>query len=132
MPKINIQGLTDILDPFYRYRMEKINVIRQKTKTVIDNIDIICKDLERDPLLLVQFLKKKLNVSLTYKNNLLSMTANVPYETFELYLREFIELYVLCEICKLPETVLDNDLINFTIFLNCKCCSHKTIRKIKK
>jgi translation initiation factor 2 beta subunit (eIF-2beta)/eIF-5 len=70
MSKINIQGLQDIDDPFYRYRMTKLNIIRQKTKTVIDNLPIVAKDLDRDPKMIVDFFKKALNASFISKTML--------------------------------------------------------------
>jgi translation initiation factor 5 len=123
--KINIQGLNDISDPFYRYTMTKLNVIRQKNKTIIDNLETICQDLERDSLLLVSYFKKKFNSSFNYKDNVLSTTrTNITYQDFEKVLREFIENFVLCEKCKLPETILQQN--SNEILLNCKCCSYVT------
>ena len=127
---MNIQGLKDINDPFYRYKMEKLNVVRQRNKTVINNINKVCKDLDREPNLLINFLKKKLNVALHYKNNLLTMTALITYNQFELHLREFIDYYVLCEKCTLPETILISR--QDIIYLDCKCCAYKSVRNIKK
>ncbi len=128
--KINIQGINDIDDPFYRYTMAKLNVIKLRNKTVIDNLMSVAKDLDRDPKLIVDHFKKKLNIALVYKNNLLSMSADLQYETFELALREFIEIYVLCDSCKLPETILiTNNKTKFT--LDCKCCAKQTVKIIK-
>lgn len=131
MSKINIQGITDIDDPFYRYTMTKLNVVKLRNKTSIDNLDKVAQDLARDPKLIADFLKKKLNISLIYKNNLLTMSATLQYPTFELALREFIEKYVLCESCKLPETILTFDDKKTKFTLDCKCCSHQTIKNNK-
>lgn len=122
--KINIQGLTDIDDPFYRYTMTRLNVVRQKNKTLIDNLVIVSKDLERDPEHIAKFFKKKFSVSMNYKDNQLMTTANLTSQDFETALREYIQLFVLCERCNLPETnLVDNVLV-------CRCCSHET--KLKK
>lgn len=127
--RINIQGINDIDDPFYRYTMVKLNVVKLRNKIMIDNLNDVAKDLERDPKLIVDYFKKKLNVAIVYKNNLLSMSANLQYEIFELALREFIEIYVLCDKCKLPETILT---VNKTkIMLDCKCCAQQTIKLVK-
>ena len=123
--KINVQGLNDIIDPFYRYTMTKLNIIKQKNKTIIDNLETVCKDLEREPGLLISYLKKKFNASFTYKDGILSTTrTDINYKEFETVLREFIEYYVLCERCKLPETELHKN--DNTLNLMCKCCSHVT------
>jgi len=126
--KINIQGIDDIIDPFYRYTITKLNVISQKNKTTIDNLDLICNNVHfsREPSLLIQFFKKKFNASFTYKNNILSTTrTNLSYKDFENTLREFIERFVLCGKCRLPETELNKDDKD-NLYLFCRCCSHIT------
>ncbi|QKF94117.1 eukaryotic translation initiation factor eIF-2 beta [Fadolivirus algeromassiliense] len=128
--KINIEGIMDVSDPFYRYTMTKLNVVRQKNKTVIDNLDLVCKDLERDPKLLIDFYKKKFSVSMIFKEGVLSTSADIAYDRFYSALREFIEYYVLCEQCKLPETIID--VKDNKMMLNCKCCSKVTIKTLKK
>jgi translation initiation factor 2 beta subunit (eIF-2beta)/eIF-5 len=123
MNKMNIQGNNDINDPFYRYKMEKLNVISQKNKTVIDNIKKVCDDLSIDPVLLYKFFKKKFSTSMKMdKQYILSTSTKITYNEFEKVLREFIEKYVLCRQCSLPE-------LNYTIEKNktiriCKSCSY--------
>ena len=125
---MNIQGINNIVDPFYRYKMEKLNVVRQKNKTVIDNFDKVAKDLERDPKMIYNYFKKKLSISISLKDGILSTNADITYDVFEKVLRQFIEEYVLCKSCKLPELefVKKDSKIN----INCKSCSNKyTIAK---
>lgn len=122
MSKMNIQGVNDINDSFYRYKMEKLNVIAQKNKTIIDNIKKVCDDIAVSPIMLYKFFKKRFSVSMNMdKNYVLSTTKKITYDEFEKVLREFIEKYVLCKQCKLPE-------LNYTIEKNktiriCKSCS---------
>ena len=120
--KINIEGKQEINDPFYRYTMSRLNVVRQRNKTVIDNLKIVSKDLDRDPKFISDYFRKKLNVAIVYKNGLLSTTADIKYEQFYGILREFVECYVLCEKCRLPETIMEVE--ENTISLDCKCCSY--------
>ena len=128
MSKINIQGINDIDDPFYRYTMVKLNVIKLRNKTAIDNLDQVAKDLDRDPKLIIDFFKKKLNISITFKNNYLTLPSNVQYSNIEMVLREFIEKYVLCGECKLPETILTFDDKKTKFTLDCKCCAKQTTK----
>ena len=131
MSKINIQGINDIDDPFYRYTMVKPNVIRQRTKTIIDNFVIVSKDLDRDPKLIIDYFKKKFGVSFAFKDGILATTADIKYDQFMTTLRDFIEMYVLCQTCKLPETVISFSKDQSKILLTCKCCSNKTIQNVK-
>jgi len=130
MSKINIQGINNINDTFYRYKMSPLNVVKQRNKTVIDNLVKVAADLDRDPKTIVDYFKKKFNTSFTYKNDILSTTTDITYDKFELALRDFIESYVLCGTCKLPETELT--INKDKILLNCKCCSNKSIKLFKK
>ena len=131
MSKINIEGIENINDPFYRYTMVKLNVIRQKTKIIINNLNEVAMDLDRDPKIIIDYFKKKFGASFTYKNNILSTSTDINYSQFALCLREFIEEYVLCEICKLPETILQINKKSNKISLNCKCCSANIVKTIK-
>lgn len=118
---MNIQGADDIIDPFYRYKMQKLNVIKQKNKTIIDNFDKVSSDLERDPKMIYSYFKKKFSISMNLKDGVLSTTADLGYADFEKVLREFIEDYVLCPKCRLPELVLSKNEKKMT--MTCKSCS---------
>jgi len=120
MPKINMCGINDINDPFYRYQMEKLSVKQQRTKTIITNFKDVAKDIDRDPFMLVDFFKKKFEANIIYKNDILSTTRKTSYKEFEEALREFIEFLILCPVCYLPET--DLDCVNGKAYLFCKCC----------
>jgi len=126
MLRTNISGFEDIDDPFYRYKMDKLKITRQKNKTIIDNIDKVCKDLHRDPQLLIEFYKKKFGIAMIYKNNILSTTARFDDIDDKLNkgLREFIEYYVLCSKCRLPETKIEK--LKDIVTLSCDCCSFVT------
>ena len=100
---MNIQGTCDIIDPFYRYKMHKLNIVHQKHKTIIDNIEQVCVDLKVSSDLLYKFFKSRFSVSMNLSNQVLSTSAKISYSEFEQALREFIEIYILCKSCKLPE-----------------------------
>lgn len=122
MSKMNIQGINNIDDPFYRYKMEKLNVIAQKNKTVISNIKKVCDDLAVNPEMLYKFFKKRFSISMNMdKQYILSTSKQITYDEFEKVLREFIEKYVLCRQCNLPELSYNNE--KNKIIRICKSCS---------
>jgi len=127
--KINIEGLVSVVDPSYRYTMTRLNVVRQKNRTVIDNVNDVCKDLEREPKLLMDFFKKKLGVAFIFKDGCWGTSADVKYDQLFNALREFIEYYVLCEKCKLPETNIEFN--KGEMMMSCKCCSYDIIKNAK-
>lgn len=123
MSKINVRGLTPIDDPCYRYRMPTLSIVNQKTKIVIININELAKALERDPSMIVDFLKKKFSVAMTYNSTDNTVEfKGVQTELLQEAIYEFIEYYVLCPTCRNPETVLSNK--KNTVYINCNACSH--------
>lgn len=127
--KINIQGLQDINDPFYRYQMDKFILVKEKNKLVINNFDKVCQDIKRSPKLLIDYYKKKFGISIVYKDTKVFLPSNFDQEKIISGLREFIDIYVLCEKCQLPETNID--LQNNKIILSCDCCGFISEKNIK-
>ncbi|CAH6421851.1 Translation initiation factor [uncultured virus] len=119
--KLNITGLIDKEDIHYRYKMNKLNINNLRNKIEIDNLNLICKDINRDPKYLIEFFKIKFATSFIFKNGRLSTTKNINYIEFELALKEFIEYFVICPVCRLPETEIK---ISKEITLFCKCCPY--------
>lgn len=87
-------GLESISDPFYRYQMEKLDIVTLRNKTSINNIEKVAKDLNRDPNLIVNFFKRKLEYNFVYKDSILTTNKKIKYEELEKLLREFIENFI--------------------------------------
>ena len=117
---INIRGTNDKIndDIFYRYKMHKPKLIEQKNNKIFDNINLILKDINREENLLIKFIKSKMGINVISKNNKIILPKHIMLNQIIQCLYEFIEIYVLCPKCKLPETnLIDNNL-------QCKCCSY--------
>lgn len=123
MNRINIRGKNEIDDPFYRYKRDRVITQKLRNKVEIANLTKISKDIERDPDILISYLKLKFNSNFIDKNNKITTTKNLENSQIESVINDFIQEYVLCEKCLLPETDL---LYKDTIYLNCRCCSHLT------
>jgi len=132
MSKINIRGLQPIEDPNYRYKMSSLNIVRERALMSIDNLPIICKDIERHPEMLVEFIKHKLGTNLSYKKDKLKYSDKISNESIEISLYEFIEMFVLCNFCNLPETNMfvkkDKGQIEFI----CRACSSNLVLQVDK
>lgn len=124
---INIRGLDSQKDndPFYRYKMEEVILVQQSTKISFNNIDNICKDLDRDPKMLVAYLKKYFKSNLAYKDNAVQTAKIISKSEMQNAIYSFIDKYVLCNKCKNPETVFNEEKKKTT--LTCKACSFTTI-----
>lgn len=100
----HIRGKQEIIDPTYRYKMEVLIFQKEKTKTCITNLDTIAKNIKIPNMnLIVTFLKKKLAIQIAVKKSRVIISNNVDTKTIKTALYEFIEYFVLCKICHLPE-----------------------------
>ena len=122
MGKINIAGKEDIIDPSYRYQMEKINVTYEKNKSIITNIDAVALDIGRDASLIASFFQKYFGSGFIYKNSKLTTSIKKTANEFQDALKDFIEYCVLCPTCTLPETHI---LVGKNIGMKCDCCGHR-------
>lgn len=121
--QINVRGLVPIIDTFYRYKMPSIIIVNQKTKYVITNMNELAQSLQRDPNMIIDYLKKKFSVSMTFNKDLNTVEfKGIQIELIQEAVYEFIEYYVLCPSCRNPETVLSNK--KSIMYIKCNACSH--------
>ncbi|KAF8466608.1 domain found in IF2B/IF5-domain-containing protein [Kalaharituber pfeilii] len=129
MGTINIRR--DIDDPFYRYKMERLqSKIEGKgngIKSVIVNLSSVAQSLSRSPQYVVKFFGFELGAQVTANPSDDRYIINGAHEASKLqdYLDTFIVKFVLCEACKNPETDLkitkDGQIIR-----DCKACGQRT------
>jgi translation initiation factor 2 beta subunit (eIF-2beta)/eIF-5 len=126
--KLNIPST--VKDPNYRYQMPKILVTTQGTgggvKTRIDNIKEVAHSLTVPPDYPLKFIGRELGSNTEIKNDNYLINGSHTAEKFQQILDKFIEKYVLCPNCKLPE---------IRIFIKkgeirCKCRACGTISKL--
>lgn len=122
MSKINVAGLTESTDVHYRYKMNKLEVLFEKGKTVIKNLDKVSNDLKRDQGMIIFFFKRHFGASFTLKDGKYSTAKKISANEFQDALKEFIEYSVLCPTCRLPETHLS--AIKTAVTVTCDCCGH--------
>lgn len=120
MPKVNIPRSN--VDPTYRYKRDKMEIIIQNTNggiTKLLNIDKIAEQLGEDVLTILKFLKKKCNTNIIEKNGpFLRKTETV--DNLENVLEEFISKEILCPKCSNPEFCIERTNKTKT----CKACGH--------
>ncbi|TGZ84655.1 hypothetical protein EX30DRAFT_5163 [Ascodesmis nigricans] len=129
MATINIRR--DVADPFYRYKMEKLqSKIEGKgngIKSVIVNLSSVAHSLSRDPSYVVKYFGFELGAQVTANPSDDRYIINGAHDAPKLqdYLDGFINKFVLCGKCKNPET----DLLvqkDGRIIRDCKACGQRT------
>ncbi|KAF3392542.1 putative eukaryotic translation initiation factor 5 [Penicillium rolfsii] len=128
MATVNIRR--DVTDPFYRYKMEKIqSKIEGKgngIKTVIVNLPSVAHSLSRPPAYVIKYFGFELGAQANAKPSDDRWIINGAHDAAKLqdYLDGFISKFVLCKKCKNPET--DVIIKDEKITLDCKACGQRT------
>ena len=128
MATVNIRR--DISDPFYRYKMEKLqSKIEGKgngIKTVIVNLNSVAQSLSRPPAYVIKYFGFELGAQANAKPTDDRWIINGAHDANKLqdYLDGFISKFVLCKSCKNPETVME--FKDGHIMLDCKACGKRS------
>jgi translation initiation factor 5 len=127
-----IRGDDEIIDPSYRYQMAPMDVIKERTKICITNLDQVARDLRlpnKDPI--VAYIGKRLSVKT--KIDLVKtrgescdrviLAGNMDIQVISETIYPFIEAFVLCPTCKLPE--LQYSTKKNALYGKCSACSFR-------
>lgn len=118
----NLKSINGDDDPFNRYKMPQVLIqVLPNNTTQILNLDKIALSLSRTEAEIISRLKKILNVG----GNKNSLSGSLTKQQVEEGLTKYINIYILCEKCKNPETEM---LIceKKKIRLVCKACGSIT------
>ncbi|OCL04492.1 putative eukaryotic translation initiation factor 5 [Glonium stellatum] len=128
MATVNIRR--DVTDPFYRYKMERLqSKIEGKgngIKTVIVNLSSVAQSLARPPAYVIKYFGFELGAQTNTNPNDDRWIINGAHDAGKLqdYLDGFISKFVLCKKCKNPET--DVHIKDGRILLDCKACGQRS------
>ena len=124
MGSVNIRR--DVADPFYRYKMERLqSKVEGKgngIKTVIVNLSNVADQLARPPNYVIKYFGFELGAQTNIDPKDDRWIVNGAHEAVKLqdHLDGFINKFVLCKDCKNPETVVN--IKDGDILLDCKAC----------
>ncbi|QKX59160.1 uncharacterized protein TRUGW13939_06292 [Talaromyces rugulosus] len=127
MATVNVRR--DVTDPFYRYKMEKLqSKIEGKgngIKTVVVNLNTVAQSLARPPSYVIKYFGFELGAQANAKPTDDRWIINGAHDAPKLqdYLDGFIDKFVLCKKCKNPETEV---ILKDRIVLDCKACGQRT------
>jgi len=128
---INIAGLTPVEDPSYRYKMPKIaGKIEGRgngIKTLLVNVREVAMALNREAPEVTKFFGTELGAQTTFEAETDRAIVNGAHSDVLLLekMRTYIEKFVLCGNCKLPET--HYKIKDSIITQRCLACGAKTV-----
>lgn len=126
---INIRGTTAVDDPEYRYKMPsimgKVEGRGNGIKTAIPNITQVALSLHREPGEVCKFFGTELGAQTIWSPETERAIVNGAHTTADLQtnLFKYIEKFVLCPGCKLPETIYK--VKSDCIYSTCAACGTK-------
>lgn len=126
---VNISGTTPVDDPEYRYKMPtvygKLEGRGNGSKTVIPNISDVALSLHRDPGEVNKFFGCEMGAQTTYNAETDRAVVNGHHQdkTLQQMVHKYIQAYVLCPNCGLPET--EYKIKSGIIYHKCAACGAK-------
>ena len=120
------RSLPAVLVSSERFQPPEAEVVIEGGQTHILSFREICEVLDRDLKLVATFLSKRLGAPymLTEKERKLILSRVISPELVRSRLESFIETYVICPLCKRPDTELRK--MRRGLLLKCRACGAET------
>jgi translation initiation factor 2 subunit 2 len=93
-------------------------------RTIIHNFKEIAEALNRDPWHLLKFLTREMATAATMQESRVIFQGKFSRETFERLLQRYMEQFVICPVCKRPDTKIVKE--KRLSFLVCEACGAKS------
>jgi len=121
--KKGMQKVPKQIESKTRFEMPKAQVLREGSKTIINNFNALASTLRRDPQHLLKFLLKELATSCESGSQRIIFIGNFTPELINKKIEIYVKNYVLCPECEKPDTkIVKKDRITF---LECEACGAK-------
>ena len=93
-------------------------------KTIIHNFKDICETIGRDPHHLMKFLTREMATAGNYDGTRVVFQGRFPPETLNALIKRYVNEFVICPICKRPDTRIVKEKRLF--FLVCDACGARS------
>ncbi|MEM1988436.1 MAG: translation initiation factor IF-2 subunit beta [Candidatus Woesearchaeota archaeon] len=112
-----------------RLKIPEVEAEIEGNKTLLRNIRQIAKIINRDPEHLLKYFMKKYATPGQLLPKFGVLNRKVPLNELDQVLKNYIDEFVICPVCKSPDTdIIPNGAYGT---LKCKACGSKTTIKIK-
>ena len=109
---------------YERFTIPRPDVRRVGRRTVILNFKEICDEFRRDPQHLLKFLSGEMATLATFDGIRTVFQGNFSYDTIRNLLEIYTEKYVVCPVCKRPDTHIVREKRLW--FLQCEACGARS------
>lgn len=110
-----------------RLELPRIMIQTVGMRTIINNFKEIADALDRDPQHLLKFLTREMATAATFHDSRAIFQGKFRTDSFERLLQRYLEGYVVCPVCKRPDTKIVKE--KRLAFLVCNACGAKSAIK---
>jgi translation initiation factor 2 subunit 2 len=107
-----------------RLELPRLFVSMVGMRTTISNFKEVADVLDRDPQHILKFLTREMATAATYHDGRAIFQGKFPRDTFERLLQRYNEAFVICPVCKRPDTNIVKE--KRLSFLVCNACGAKS------
>lgn len=110
-----------------RLEVPKLLVSTVGMRTTISNFKDVADIVDRDPQHILKFLTREMATAATYHEGRAIFQGKFPRDTFERLLQRYMEEFVVCPVCKRPDTTISKE--KRFAFLVCNACGARSAIK---
>ena len=110
-----------------RLAIPRIQIQTVGMRTTIANFKEIADALDRDPQHLLKFLTREMATAATFHDSRAIFQGKFRSDSFERLIQRYLDGYVVCPVCKRPDTKLVKE--KRLAFLVCNACGAKSAIK---
>lgn len=107
-----------------RLELPRLFVSMVGMRTTIANFKEVTDMLDRDPQHTLKFLTREMATAATYNDGRAIFQGKFPRDTFERLLGRYMEAFIICPVCKRPDTKIVKE--KRLSFLLCNACGAKS------
>ena len=107
-----------------RLEMPNLMVSTVGMRTTIANFKDVANALDRDPQHILKFLTREMATAATFQDQRAIFQGKFRRDVFERLLQRYLENYVICPVCKRPDTRIVKE--KRLSFLVCNACGAKS------
>ncbi|MCJ7763298.1 translation initiation factor IF-2 subunit beta [Candidatus Bathyarchaeota archaeon] len=107
-----------------RLELPRLFVSMVGMRTTISNFKEVADVLDRNPQHILKFLTREMATAATYHDGRAIFQGKFPRDTFERLLTRYMESFVICPVCKRPDTkIVKEKRLSFII---CNACGARS------
>ena len=114
----------EIITKKERLELPRLQVSMVGMRTTIANFKEVAQTINRDPQHILKFLTREMATAATFHDGRAIFQGKFPRDTFERLLQRYMEGFVICPVCKRPDTTIVKE--KRLSFLVCNACGARS------